>query len=167
METAELDELLKELSRKYALVLRRSFGEKLLAVVLYGSVARNEATQYSDIDLLVIASDLPEGRFARQKHLEAADKELDPELQKLRRQGVFTDFCPMLKTPEEAGRIIPLYLDLVEDAVILYERAGFFSAILERLRRSLERLGARRVRTGRVRYWELKPDYMPGEIFEL
>lgn len=167
MEATNLNEQLRELAAEYSRALQRFFGEKLVAVVLYGSVARNETTRYSDIDLLVIASDLPQGRFARQKYLEAVDEQLEFELQKLRRQGVFTDFCPVLKTPEEAKRITPLYLDLVEDAVILHERAAFFSAILDRLRRSLERLGARRVRTGKVRYWELKPDYVPGEIFEL
>jgi len=90
---------------------------------------------------------------------------LEPKLQALRRQGIVTDVCPILKTPDEANRTSPLYLDLVEDAMILHERNRFFSAILERLRASLRRLGARRIRRGHVRYWELKPDYVPGEVF--
>ena len=61
----------------------------------------------------------------------------------------------------------PLYFDLLQDAIILYEQAGFFSAVLERLRQSFRRLGARRVRRGKLRYSELKPDYTPGEVFEL
>jgi hypothetical protein len=47
------------------------------------------------------------------------------------------------------------------------DREGFFSAVLERLRASFQRLGARRVKRGKIRYWELKPDYTPGEVFEL
>ena len=65
------------------------------------------------------------------------------------------------------NELMPLYFDLVEDALILYEREGFFSAVLERLRASFQRLGARRIQRGRIRYWELKPDYIYGEVFEI
>jgi predicted nucleotidyltransferase len=34
--------------------LSKAYGEKLMGVVLYGSVARNEAEESSDIDLLVL-----------------------------------------------------------------------------------------------------------------
>lgn len=151
----------------YAEALREHLGPSLMAVVLFGSVARGEATRSSDIDLLVVASGLPEGRLARQRCLEKADARLEARLQALRRQGVLTDFTPVLKTPEEAERVTPLYFDLVQDALILYEREGFFSAVLERLRQAFQRLGARRIQRGQIRYWELKPDYTPGEVFEL
>ncbi len=61
----------------------------------------------------------------------------------------------------------PLYLDLVEDAVLLFDRDGFFAGALEHLRRSLRRTGVRRLRLGKIRYWDLKPDLVPGEIFEI
>lgn len=165
--TEGLNESLSELAVIYTEALKESLGESLVAVVLFGSVARREATAVSDIDLLLIASDLPDGRLARQQRLEAVDERLEPRLQRLRQQGILTDFCPILKTPAEARRMTPLYLDFVEDAVILYERGTFFSTILATLRRSLERLGARRLKRGQIRYWDLKPDYRPGEVFEL
>lgn len=61
----------------------------------------------------------------------------------------------------------PLFLDLIEDAVILFDRDGFFAGILERFRKRLQELGARRIWKGDWWYWELKPDYKPGEIFEI
>jgi predicted nucleotidyltransferase len=163
----ELNEMLKGLSIAYTEVLKEQLGESLIAVVLFGSVARGEATSHSDIDLLVVASGLPESRLARQLCLERADDLLEPRLQALRRQGILTGFSPLLKTPQEAARVTPLYFDLLQDALILYDREGFFSAVLERLRASFQRLGARRVKRGKIRYWELKPDYTPGEVFEL
>jgi hypothetical protein len=39
--------------------------------------------------------------------------------------------------------------------------------VLARLRGSLGRLGAERRRRGRVRYWVLKREFTPGEVFEL
>lgn len=56
---------------------------------------------------------------------------------------------------------------MVEDAVILYDKEGFFAGILEKLRQRLFSLGSRRLVQGSVRYWDLKPDLRPGEIFEL
>ncbi|MCX7680607.1 MAG: nucleotidyltransferase domain-containing protein [Anaerolineae bacterium] len=160
-------EVLLDLVSQYAEALKAQLGDSLLAIVLFGSLARGEATSDSDIDLLIVAEGLPGRRLARHDLLRSADEAVDQRLRALWREGIRTDFSPILKTPEEAQRITPLYLDLVEDAVILYEREGFFSAILERVRRSLARLGARRRQLGRVRYWELKPDYTPGEIFEI
>jgi predicted nucleotidyltransferase len=163
----ELNETLKRLAVAYTEALKKQLGKSLVAVVLFGSVARREAVRHSDIDLLVVVSGLPKSRLARQRYLERADALLEDRLQALRRQGVLTDFVPVLKTPQEAAQVTPLYFDLLHDALILYEREGFFSAVLERLRESFHRLGARRVRQGEIRYWELKPDYTPGEVFEL
>jgi len=38
---------------------------------------------------------------------------------------------------------------------------------LERLRARLAVLGARRIRRGNAWYWDLKPDYRPGDVFSL
>lgn len=166
-ESARINQVLKSLAVAYAERLKQQMGEALVAVALFGSVARGEAGPHSDIDLLIIAHGLPRSRFARQKMLEAADAFIEPQLRRLLGEGIFTDISPVLKTPEEAERITPLFFDMLEDALILHEHQGFFSAILERLGESFRRLGARRIQRGSIRYWELKPDYQPGEIFEI
>lgn len=157
-----------ELARQYAEALQRYFGERLVSVVLYGSVARGNYTTTSDIDLLIIAEELPESRRERNRLLvEIEEKEFSSTLAALHRQGIYTDFSTRIKTPEEALRFSPLYLDLTEDSVILYDRGGFFQGVLERLRNRLKELGARRVWKGKVWYWELKPDLKWGETLEL
>ncbi len=50
-------------------------------------------------------------------------------------------------------------------AQFLYDRGGFFARVLADLRAALQRLGSRRVTRGNLRYWDLKPDYKPGEVF--
>jgi hypothetical protein len=162
-----LNRALRKLADGYAKGLKRDLGDDVISVVLFGSVARGEATLYSDIDLLVVVRNLPRGRMARLEYIRAVGRRIDKPLQDLRSKGVLSDVCPILKTPEEAVQIRPLYLDFVEDAVFLVDRDGFFAGILSRLRSRLKELGSVRRQMGKIRYWELKPDYRPGEIFEL
>jgi predicted nucleotidyltransferase len=140
--------------------LRARLGESLVSVVVYGSVARGEARRDSDVDLLIVAENLPRSRLARQDLFMEVEEGLEEE-------GFFIDFSPVILTPEEARRTRLLYLDMVEDAVILYDRGGFFESVLARLRSRLEELGAERVRLGRRWYWRLKKDYKWGEVIEL
>lgn len=163
----DLNHALRAAAERYADLLRDALGERLVSVVLFGSVARGEARPDSDIDLLVVAEDLPEGRFARLRLLELVDRAFAPELGQLRAAGLTPRVAPLLKSREEAGRIVPLYLDLVEDGRLLFDRDGFFRSVLDRLAASMRRLGSERRVRGRVRYWVLKPDLKPGEVFEL
>ena len=138
--------------------LLKFFGDRLVSVIVYGSVGRGEASEESDIDLLVVVKDLPKSRFERQRIFSRIEEEIGRDSAK---------FSPILKTPEEASRITPLYLDLVEDSIILYDRDDFMKKVLDRLRRRLEELGARRIWRGKSWYWILKPDLKFGEVLEI
>lgn len=164
---SELNETLRGLAREYAEAVEALLGESLVSVVLFGSVARGEATPLSDIDVLVVAEGLPPDRWARRDRLEPATEALRPRLDALRAQGILTDILALYKTPAEASRFRPLYLDMTEDAILLYDRDGFFAGVLEGVRASLRRLGSRRLTRGGIRYWDLKPDYKPGEVFTI
>ena len=168
MET-EQEKRIKEpylsLLRKLTSVLLENLGEKLISVVVYGSVARGEARKDSDIDLLIIARDLPKRRLKRQHLFIEFEKSLN--IEEIEAKGYRIDFSPILMTPEEALKMRPLYLDMVEDAVIFFDRDGFFSGILEKLRKKLNELGAERVRLGKKWYWRLKRDYKFGEVIEI
>ncbi|MBI4715493.1 MAG: hypothetical protein HY760_06120 [Nitrospirae bacterium] len=73
----------------------------------------------------------------------------------------------IFKSPEEALKGSPLFLDMVEDARILLDKGGFLADILAALRSRLAALGSRRVWRGNAWYWILKPDLKPGEVFDL
>ena len=64
-------------------------------------------------------------------------------------------------------RISPLYLDMVYDAIILFDRDEFFKKVLDRLRKRLEELGAKRIRLGKLWYWVLKEKYRFGEVIDI
>ncbi len=162
-----LDEPYRSLLGKLLECLEKVFGDKLYSVVVYGSIARGDYRRDSDVDLVVIAEDLPHRRFARIELFEKAEECLEKDLDMLMEKGYYVSFSPIIKTPREASRISPLYLDMVEDAIILYDKNNFFESILERLARILKNLGAERVRIGRKWYWRLKKDYKFGEVVTL
>jgi len=148
--------------------LRRKLGEDLVSVVLFGSFARGDASRESDIDLLIVGDNLPQSRFDRIRLFDEVERSIEKELKKIEEEyGVTISFSPIIKSVEEARRFTPLYLDLVEDAVILYDKNNFMENILEKLRRRLRELGAVRVWRGRRWYWILKPEIKVGEVVEI
>ena len=163
----DLSLLLRQLAQRYAEAAQQVLGDNLTSVVLFGSVARSEAGPKSDIDLLVICRELPAGAFRRQEVLEPVRKKLQAELDRLLDQEVYVDFAEIVKSKTEARMMHYLYLDMTEEAISLFDRNSFFARILERLRGRLRELGAERKQLGQLRYWDLKPDFKPGEVIRL
>jgi len=146
----------RALLKKIAATCREVYGERLVSLAVFGSVGRGTARPDSDIDLLVIVEHLSPRRMERVREFAAVEKRFG-EL----------ELSPILKTPAEICQGSPLLLDMVEDAVILYDRDGFLAQELSRLRQKLTLLGAKRIWQGNAWYWDLKPNYTPGEIFEV
>lgn len=164
---AALTRTLRGLADRYAEIAQEILGDNLTSVVLFGSVARGEAGPRSDVDLLVVCRDLPRGAFRRREALEPVRERLQEDLDRLWEQGLTTDVVEVIKTEAEARRTHLLYLDMTEEAVLLCDREGFFGDVLKGVRGRLAELGAVRRRLGNVRYWDLKPDFKPGEVIEL
>jgi len=147
--------------------IRAGYGERLVAVAVYGSVARGVMRPDSDVDLLIVARDLPHGRLKRMKEFAAVEEALTDTFLALRSQGIDTTLSPVLKTPDEVLAGSPLFLDMVEDAQLLFDQNDFLNQQLAKLRRRLAELGAKRIWRGNAWFWDLKPDYKPGEVIEL
>ena len=163
-----LKERFKELERRLLAEIRSFYGERLVSVILFGSVAREAQSFESDLDLLVIAEGLPQGRMKRIREFGSVEDKVEPFLKTLRqKEGINTYISAIIKSPEEAEKGSPLFLDMVEDAKMLFDRDGFFAAVLERLRKRLKELGSKRIWQGNAWYWDLKPDYKPGDVIEL
>jgi len=135
---------------------------------VYGSVARGSATINSDIDVLLISEDLNGSLGSRIGQLYRVEESLRPELEWLSKNKIHTGFSfyPLRKL--EAQGLPTLFLDLTEDAVILYDKDHFLERMLLELKMKLLKLGARRVFIDKEKwYWDLKPDYKFGEIIEV
>ncbi len=147
--------------------VRAVYGDRLRAFATFGSVARRTARPDSDLDLFLVIAGLPRGHRARLQTFDAVEHALAPAIQSLAATGISVELSPILRTPEDLKIASPLLLDLTEDAVVADDRDGVLAGALEDLRRRLRRLGSRRIWTDTGWYWDLKPDYRRGEIFEL
>jgi hypothetical protein len=71
------------------------------------------------------------------------------------------------KTPQEADHISRIYFDMIDEAKIFFDKEGFFESVLRKVKKRLKELGAKKIRVGKMWYWDLKPNYRAGDIFEL
>jgi predicted nucleotidyltransferase len=131
-----------------------TFGGRLRSVVLFGSVARGDWDEGSDIDLLLVIEGLPKKVLDR-------DTEILPLTRGLPHAITFVPY-----TPEELEETPPLLLDVAMDGILLYD-TGFMREKIERVRKRLEELGAKRVGEKDGLTWVLKPEVKLGEEVEI
>ena len=147
--------------------VRDHYKQRLVSLAVFGSVARGSQRPDSDVDLLLICDSLPSGRIRRMEEFREVEDRLEPVLASLKKEGISTSLSVIIRTPAEVQRGGLLYLDLTEDARLLYDRGSFFETFLDQLRGRLRELGARRIWRGNSWYWDLKPDFKPGDVFEI
>ncbi|MDN5331506.1 MAG: uncharacterized protein PWP45_731 [Tepidanaerobacteraceae bacterium] len=153
--------------KKVLAACREVYGEDLITLAVFGSVARGTPNPESDIDLLLIAKNLPSGRLKRMEQFAKVEERLTSWMEDLRRIGIYTSLSPIIKTPEEVRAGSLLFLDMIDDALILYDRENFFTRFLQEFSSKLKEMGAKKVVTGERWHWVLKPDYKHGEVFEI
>ena len=162
---SEYEALLKE----YCSAMERHFAEKLVSICVFGSLARGKPTPSSDIDVMVVAENLPEDAGERTQSTNYIHKMLKrtDASATLRNLGRSTLISDVFLTPQEVEKHPPILIDMVEDAVILYDRKDFLRDVLKSLGEKLKQMGARKVVTEKGYFWILKPNAKPSEVIEI
>ena len=126
-------------------LLKNHFGEKLIALVVFGSYARGDFKESSDIDLFAIIEGLPQRHFERTTLISSL---LTPNFS--RRMTVIA------KTKREfLSAFPPLYLDLALDGKVAYDTDGFMKERLAEIQGIIEQAGLFRDKRGtRVHRWD-------------
>ena len=152
-----IDELQKEVIFHYQ--------TNLVSIALFGSVARDLHRPDSDIDFLIIAENLPRGRMKRILDFSSTiEKKLDPLLDTFVYNGTTPCLSPLIKTKEEVKLGGYIYLDMVEDAKILYDNENFFYNYLINFKQKMNQWGSKKIPHKNSYYWIVKPDLKEGEI---
>ncbi|MEM1584022.1 MAG: nucleotidyltransferase domain-containing protein [Nitrososphaerota archaeon] len=146
--------------------IKRNIGIK--SIVLFGSVARGNAGQDSDVDLLIISD-------AFRSLGEALDKLVDleyssrvaQEMEWLENNGVSThlSFHPLSSRMLQAHP--PIVLDIVDEGITIVDDGTYKMEAMKIMRRMRE-LGAKRIWLAENEWvWILKPDAKIGEVIEI
>jgi uncharacterized protein len=158
----------RALAERVVTEYRAALGGDLVAVALFGSVARGQAGRESDLDLYVVTwtpqSALLDPRLDRVRRTIPEGQ----EYQALVREGCRPDPRPIYHTVEHLRRHPWILLDIAHHGVILYDSEGILAHELDAVRRRLQELGAKRVELpDGTWYWDLKPDWRPGDVIDL
>src|SRR3972149_4327380 len=144
------------------------YKEKLISLVLYGSVARGTAKQDSDIDIILIIDNLSYKESMNRFLLVEQKLKESQEFISIKESGYSPEIRPILFSQEEASESRYIFLDIVNDGIILYDKNDFFKKRLEKLKKKLIELDSRRIfRNDGSWYWILAPNLKFGESFEI
>lgn len=150
-----LRQALLSLAERFRDDLLEFYRENIISIVLYGSVARGDCHEGSDINLLAVFKELPERRKERYKSIEMALKSVNRDLISLfKKEGILTNINVLIKSMEEMEGYSSLFLDMTQDGVILYDRDWFITNKLGKLRKTLEEGNSRRTWVGRLWFWQ-------------
>ena|SRR3989338_1881478 len=147
-------------ARLFAKLLKNHFNDRLVSILLFGSVGRRTETPSSDVDILIVVKNLPPERYIRRTLLE-------PVLNAAEKKGLTAIFNCHIKTPDEAQKITVMYFDFPTDAKLLYDKNGFFAEIIKEVKKKIKASGAVRKKWGEFYYWDLKPGAHADETFEI
>jgi hypothetical protein len=130
------------------------------AVVMFGSRARGESGERSDVDLLVLHEGCEiEDPVVRRRHL----------YNRLR-EAVGEDFEDVTVVDMELERFLKpteisaLLLNVYWDAVVVYDKTEILRGFLGHVREKIAKSGLKRVRDGRAYHWVLPKPMMEVKI---
>lgn len=165
--TQSVSALRELLERALVRECERLYGDRLVSLVEYGSVGRGTIHAESDLDLLFVFDPWTNDRRAYSEEFSGITRGIAAEVETCRRAGWQVHLSPVFKGRAAVEYGSPLFLDMVDDARVLIDREDFFARRLDRLRERLRALGSQRIWEGDSWYWDLKPDWQPGDVIEL
>ena len=118
----DLSKLLEEIKIKST----EHYGERLVSLVVFGSVAGGRATPESDIDLLIVLEEKPKGSYLT--YMDFYDN-VESRLRNLKNLGM--RLSPIFLKKSSLREYLPWLWNT--EFIVLYDKDGFFQGFLRRL----------------------------------
>ncbi|MCX9074347.1 MAG: nucleotidyltransferase domain-containing protein [Candidatus Methanoperedens sp.] len=149
-------------------LIKDNYENRLISLILYGSVSRGTAKKDSDVDIILVVENLSYTE-AMNRFLLVEDRlKESTEYLSIKSTGYSPEVKPIIFSREEASESRYIFLDVVNDGIILHDKNAFFKQRLEKLRKRLRDLESKRItREDGSWYWILAPNIKFGESFEI
>lgn len=135
-----ITELVSELKNK----LKQKFDQRLLSIVLFGSIVKGKFTSTSDIDVLVICETLIKDWRERDK----MTLELTEDIELKYATSIHMALVSKDEISHAIDSVSPLMLEIYEANEIIYEKDNFFTQLLNNFGRNLKSLHAIKIEKG-------------------
>jgi len=152
-----LEQLVERL-RQASEDLKRAFGSGFAGLVLFGSYARGEAVEGSDVDLLLVLRGL-KGLAVRAEAYSIISRRVGKPLTLV---DIDVD-----ELSREDLEVTPLLLNILYDGVIVYDELGILRRLKERVAKLVERAQLVRYRTPDGKYGWKRADDRPLEVVKI
>ena len=145
------------------------YGDDIMGLLVFGSVARGDWNEDSDIDLLIVLREF--GKSRRDVLRDMNDLRGEMRESKEYKECVSAGQYPILEIypveSDDAGRFRRMYLDALTEGIVVFERENILSDLIERFKERLKEMGARRIEIPtKGHYWVLG-ELEAGEVLDL
>ena len=101
-----------------------------LGVILFGSLAKNSFTKFSDIDLAVITDSNFIDYF---DYLNKKRKEVNPYQDILIKRGLSLYISPLILTVKDFEILNPIYFEIADNGIVLFQRGNRVTEFLDKI----------------------------------
>ena len=154
----------KKMFQKLIGLILDYYNDNLVSLAIYGSYARDEARLNSDIDLFIILKHKKGLKSTIEVFYENVEKKIEEEQTVLYTQyGINMELSPFILSKEEAKYFHPIYLDMIDNAEIIYDKDNFFKQILNSVSELKTKHGYKKEPVGNTFLWDIKNKNLLGE----
>lgn len=108
---------------------------KVLGLLLFGSVAKNTFGKYSDIDIMVLVDS--DDALDCIDRIDGMIRDVESARKGLMDKGLYLHISPLVLAASDLGHFRPIYINFVEEGIILFERRDALTSFLDDVRKSV------------------------------
>ena len=133
------------------------YNETLEGFAIFGSYARRENRKNSDLDLLIILKEAPGFSKRIREFVENIEIKHEHIAQKLYEdEEINCDLSPYILSYDEALKLQPIYFDLVEHNIIIFDPKKIISRIIDSTKDIIYKSNAKKTSYGNFFEWNFE-----------
>ena len=156
--------LQEEYIKKLIERIKDHYKDNLVSIVIFGSYARKENKPKSDIDILIVLERARKMRERIEDFVENVEIPLEDIALELFEKGISSEISPIILTKEEASYFNPIYLDMTQSCIIIYDKENFMKELLKKVEEKMKEWGSYKEKVDDTWIWVIKKGRFVGGV---